>query len=577
MNRFARLATRVLAVPVGLVCLEPAGEAAGALPECWPPESRPDPAVLECCRRVAEDGRPQFLSRAGDGTASFSFAGVPLVGSSGELLGVLAVMDPAVRVWSEDEVQDLSDLAAACSAQARMRARSEIGRQAREAAEDAAIAAEGEASRVHELLNRSELLLRASEDLADTRGLDDVRQRVGDLVSGDLKPARVDLLLVRQGMLHRVPSPVDGDAPPGGVPEPFALGSHWPVARAVRENRMVVVAGPHTDPDAVSGTAASPGSATLNLHTAACLPLRGTHGTLGALVLGWDTPHEIGLDERAVLTTLAGYAAQAVERALHLDDRVTAASQLQRAMLTDLPDAPGLELAALYRPAARDDMVGGDWYDAYPLPRVPGSGATGALALTVGDITGHDMRAAALMGQVRSMLRQADHDHPGQGPEQALSALERACRRLNLPASGTAVHAHVRPVADGHWHLKWSNAGHPAPLLLTPDGRVESLAEHDVLLHHALPPGPRTCGTRSLPPGSTLLLYTDGLVEERGTDIDENVERLTRELAAAPPGIRLHALLRSLLDTIGPREAQDDTVLFAVRVPAPGGMQTQAR
>ncbi|MCP3754602.1 SpoIIE family protein phosphatase [Streptomyces sp. TBY4] len=561
MNRFARLATRVLAVPLGLVCLEPAGEAAGALPECWPPATRPDQAVLECCRRVAEDGRPLFLSRAGDGTAAFSFAGVPLVGSSGELLGVLAVMDPGLRLWTEDEVQDLSDLAAAYSAQARMRARTEIGRQAREAAEE-------ESSRVHELLNRSELLLRASEDLADTRGLDDVRQRVGDLVSGDLKPARVDLILVRQGTLHRVPSPVDGDAPLGGVPGQFALASHWPVSRAVRENRMVVVVDAHADPDAPGGTVAGPGFDALNLHTAACLPLRGTHSVLGALVLGWDTPHEIGLDERAVLTTLAGYTAQAVERALHLDDRVTAASQLQRAMLTDLPDTPGLELAALYRPAARDDMVGGDWYDAYPLPRAP-AGVAGALALTVGDITGHDMRAAALMGQVRSMLRQADHDHPGQGPEQALSALERACRRLNLPASGTAVHAHIHPAADGHWHLKWSNAGHPAPLLLTPDGRVENLTAHDVLLHHALPPGPRTCGTRSLPPGSTLLLYTDGLVEERGTDIDENVERLVRELATAPPGIRLHALLRSLLDTIGPQEAQDDTVLFAVRVPAP--------
>ncbi|WP_330294299.1 SpoIIE family protein phosphatase [Streptomyces sp. NBC_00503] len=573
MNRFARLATRVLAVPLGLVCLEPAGEAAGVLPECWPPETRPDPAVLECCRRVAEDGRPLFLSRAGDGTAAFSFAGVPLVGSSGELLGVLAVMDGDLRVWSEDEVQDLSDLAAACSAQARMRVRSEIGRQAREAAEDAAVAAEGETTRVHELLNRSELLLQASEDLADTRGLDDVRQRVGDLVSGDLKPARVDLLLVRQGMLHPVLSPVDGDVPHVSAPEQFALGSPWPVARAVRENRMVVVAGPQsaadTASDTVRGTMASPGFDALNLHTAACLPLRGTHGVLGALVLGWDTPHEIDLDERAVLTTLAGYTAQAVERALHLDDRVTAASQLQRAMLTDLPDAPGLELAALYRPAARDDMVGGDWYDAYPLPRVPGSGATGALALTVGDITGHDMRAAALMGQVRSMLRQADHDHPGEGPEQALGALERACRRLDLPASGTAVHAHIRPEAEGHWQLRWSNAGHPSPLLLTPDGAVESLTQHDVLLHHALPPRPRTCGSRSLPPGSTLLLYTDGLVEERGADIDENVERLTQELAAAPPGIRLHALLRSLLDTIGPREAQDDTVLFAVRVPAP--------
>ncbi|MFJ9548213.1 GAF domain-containing SpoIIE family protein phosphatase [Streptomyces erythrochromogenes] len=583
MNRFARLATRLLAVPLGLVWLEPAGEAAGAVPECWPVGAEPDPAVPACCRLVAEDAMPRFLSRVGDGSdggsdggdsdgAAFAFAGVPLVGGSGELLGVLAVTDHAPRQWSEDDVRDLSDLAAACSAQMRMRTRSETVRQAREAAE-------GEATRVHELLNRSELLLRASEDLADTSGLDDVRRRVGDLVGGELEPAGIDLVLVRQGLLHRVTGPADGHVlgpPPGRPAGPFGLGSHWPVARAVREHRMIVVDGPPAagGADAAPGsrataaTPATPAFEGLRLATAACLPLRGTHGTLGALVLGWEAPYEIGVDERAVLTTLAGYTAQAVERALHLDERVTVARQLQRAMLTELPDVPGLELSALYRPAARDDMVGGDWYDAYPLPVAPGGSAAGALALTVGDITGHDMRAAALMGQVRSMLRQADHDHPGEGPEQALGALERACRRLNLPASGTAVHAHLTPAADGHWQLRWSNAGHPAPLVVTADGAVETLERHDVLLHHALTPGPRTCDSRSLPPGSTLLLYTDGLVEERGGDIEDNVDRLTQRLATAPAGVPLDALLRSLLDTVGPRDAQDDAVLFAVRVAA---------
>ncbi|MFE6839123.1 SpoIIE family protein phosphatase [Streptomyces sp. NPDC057705] len=569
MNRFARLATRLLAAPQGLVWLEAAGEAAGALPECWPTGTRPDPGVLEYCHRVAEDGHPRFLPRAGDDSAPFAFAGVPLAGSSGELLGVLAVVDQDLRSWSEDDVQDLSDLAAACSAQMRMRMRSEIGRQAREAAQDAVDAAEGEATRAQALLNRSELLLRASEDLADTRSLDDVSRRVGDLVGSELKPASVDLALVRQGRLHHTMGPVGDDSPHGGVPESLALGSDWPVARAVRENRMIVV---DRSSEAVggggpSGALAGPAFGGPRFSTAACLPLCGTHGTLGALVLGWDTPYEIGMDERAVLTTLAGYTAQAVERALHLEERVTVARELQRALLTDLPDVPGLELSALYRPAARDDMVGGDWYDAYPLPEVPGAGPGEAFAVTVGDITGHDMRAAALMGQVRSMLRQADHDHPGRGPEQALSAFERACGRLDLPASGTAVHAHLSPAPDGRWNLRWSNAGHPAPLLLTGDGVVESLTQHDVLLHHALPPGPRSCGSRSLPPGSTLLLYTDGLVEERGADIDENVERLAHLLAAAPPGIRLHALLRYLLDAVGPREAEDDTVLFAVRVP----------
>ncbi|MFF3214337.1 SpoIIE family protein phosphatase [Streptomyces sp. NPDC002886] len=565
LNRFARLATRVLDAPLGLVWLEPAGTAAGALPECWPPETDPGTEVLGRCRVVAESGRPQFLARAEDGAAAFAFAGVPLIGSSGELLGVLAVVDPSPRVWSEDDQQDLSDLAAACSAQMRMRKRSENGRLAREAAEEAAYAAEGEAHRAQKRLNRSELLLRAAEDLADTSGLHDVRQRVGDLVSGDLKPACIDLVLLRQGRLEHVRSPIDGEWP--DIPESFDLGSPWPAAQAVRENRMVVVDAPSQNGTA-SGPLASPAFATQDLATAACLPLRGTRSILGVLVLGWDAPYQFGVEERAVLTTLAGYTAQAVERALHLDERVTAAHQLQRAMLTKLPDTPSLELAALYRPAMHDEMVGGDWYDAYPLPGVANGDVTGGLALTVGDITGNDMQAAALMGQVRSMLRQADHDHPGKGPDQALTALEHACRRLDLQASGTAVHAHIRPAADGYWHLKWSNAGHPAPMLVTADGVVESLTQHDILLHHALPPRPRTCAGRSMAPGSTLLMYTDGLVEERGEDIEVNIGRLAHLLSTSPPGIRLHALLRSLLDAVGPREAEDDTVLFAVRIPA---------
>ncbi|MFH9795048.1 SpoIIE family protein phosphatase [Streptomyces virginiae] len=578
MNRFARLATRLLAVPLGLVWLEPAAEAAGAVPECWPAGAAPDPAVLVCCRWVAEDGRPRFLSHAGGGDSPpFAFGGVPLIGGSGELLGVLAVADRDLRAWSEDDVRDLSDLAAACSAQMRMRSRSETVRQAREAAEDAAHAAAGEATRVHELLNRSELLLRASEDLAGTSGLEDVRRQVGDLVGGDLGPARIDLVLVRQGMLHHVPSPVDGGfAAPGGAgvtgTEAFPLGSDWPVARAVRENRMIVVHAPPESggADAAAGRPlATPAFDALDHGTAVCLPLRGTHDTLGALVLGWDAPYGIGVDERAVLTTLAGYTAQAVERALHLDERVTVARQLQRAMLTELPDVPGLELSALYRPAGQHDMVGGDWYDAYPLPVAPGADAAGGLALTVGDITGHDMRAASLMGQVRSMLRQADHDHPGDGPDQVLGALERACRRLHLPASGTALHAHLTATGAGHWLLRWSNAGHPAPLLAAADGTVESLTEHDVLLHHALEPGPRTCAGRSLAPGSTLLLYTDGLVEEPGGDIEDNVGRLAHRLATAPPDVPLDVLLRSLLDAVAPRDARDDAVLFAVRVCAP--------
>lgn len=566
MNRFARLATRLLSAPQGLVWLNPPGEAMGAARECWPPDMPVAPSVLECCRQVAELGRPLFLPMAGDGAITFAFAGVPLVGSAGELLGVLAVTDVSRRAWSGDEVRDLTDLAGACSAQIRSRMRSDTARQAREDAEEAAYAAEGEATRVQSLLGRSQLLLRAAEDLADTSSLDDVRRQVGELVSGDIKPSYIGMTLLRQGMLHRVADPIDGDMPFEDVPELYPLNPAWPTARAVRDNRMIVI-NDRVELTAAYGPEAVAGFDALDLRTAVCLPLRGTRGTLGTLTLGWSGLHRIDVAERAVVTTIAGYAAQAVERALHLDERVTAARELQQAMLTELPVVAGLELAALYRPAAQDDMVGGDWYDAYPLPPSPEPGP-GALAVTVGDITGHDMQAAALMGQVRSMLRQADHDHPGKDPDQVLSALEVACRRLALPVGGTLVHAHLRPAADGHWLLKWSNAGHPPPLLATPGGAVEQLTSHDLLLHPSLPAGPRTCESRLLPPGTTLVLYTDGLVEERGRDIDENIERVAHRLAAVPPDLPLPALLQSLESVVTTLDADDDTVLLALRIPA---------
>jgi sigma-B regulation protein RsbQ len=112
--------------------------------------------------------------------------------------------------------------------------------------------------------------------------------------------------------------------------------------------------------------------------------------------------------EAAVLTSIAGYTAQAVERALFLDERISVAHQLQDAVLITLPAVPGLDLAALYRPASTTDMVGDDWYDAFFLPRQEGSaGPEDGLAVTVGDITSRDVQAATPMGQTRSMLRQA--------------------------------------------------------------------------------------------------------------------------------------------------------------------------
>ncbi|MHA6758220.1 PP2C family protein-serine/threonine phosphatase [Streptacidiphilus sp. PAMC 29251] len=343
----------------------------------------------------------------------------------------------------------------------------------------------------------------------------------------------------------------------------LARGAGFAAAQALRERRMVTVPDrvhleQHYEPAAVAAFDA------VGIGSAVCLPLIAARGPVGVLVLGWETAHVVGLDEAAVLTTIAGYTAQAVERAVFLDARVHVAHQLQQAMLTDLPTLPGMDIAALYRPASVDDMVGGDWYDAFPLPH-PHADRDPGVAITVGDITGHDIHAATLMGQVRSMLRQSVLIKNGEGPASALAALEYACRVLPLPASGTLVHAHIHHEND-QWTMTWTNAGHPPPLLLHPDGRVTRLTDHGPLLHHALPATERHDHEVVLEPGATLLLYTDGLIERVGHDLDGAIDH-TAALLAAGASMPLPALLEHLADEVADERAGDDTVLLALRIP----------
>ncbi|XIG71977.1 hypothetical protein C1N81_00105, partial (plasmid) [Streptomyces sp. SGAir0957] len=259
----------------------------------------------------------------------------------------------------------------------------------------------------------------------------------------------------------------DGNAPMEREFGTFSLTAPWPSARAARENRTITVTSlaqlaKEYGPEAVAAFTS------LGLASAVCVPLPGPTLPLGALALGWDHGHEPDIMEQALLVSLAGYTARAVERALFVDGRVSAATQMQAALLTDLPAVPGLELAALYRPAADGELVGGDWYDAYPLPTPAQGGENSAvpaaLAVSVGDITGHDLHAATLMGQARSMLRQADLDHAGQGPARAVTAFEHANAHLGINATGTLIHAHLRPCPapdTGSWELTYTNAGHP--------------------------------------------------------------------------------------------------------------------
>ena len=239
-----------------------------------------------------------------------------------------------------------------------------------------------------------------------------------------------------------------------------------------------------------------------------------------------------------------------------------AAETLQRSMLSEPPQPDHVQMAVRYVPAAREAQVGGDWYDAFTQP-------DGATILVIGDVVGHDTEAAAVMGQLRGLLRGIAFDS-GHGPAEVLRRLDRAVEGLRLEAVASVLVARLEQtpeeVEQGVTRLVWSNAGHPPPVVLTEDGRTELLTgpRADLLLGvHA--GAPRREHEATLARGSTVLLYTDGLVERRDQVFDDGIaalrDRLTT-LADTP----LEELSDILLADLVPDRAEDDIALVAVRL-----------
>lgn len=411
---------------------------------------------------------------------------------------------------------------------------------------------------------------RAAEVIGDARDLADLRTRVEELVTGPLHPAFVGLYLADGERLHRVDDPA-ADPPVDSSYAVHDIDDAWPAARCVAEQRTIVIADEGRLVADGYGPEVHSLWRSLGLGAVVCKPLVGSRRIVGCLAFGWDAPHATEVTEDALLTAISGYAATAVERLLTLTQRITAATELQRSMLTAPVAVPGLEVATLYRASSTSDMVGGDWYDVHLLPHGPEDegAAHGPVALTLGDITGHDMRAAAMMGQARSMLRQAGIDAAGQSPARALEAVQRAAEVLDLDLSGTVVHGHLRPRSEG-WELVWTNAGHPPPLVLGPDGSCRALEEHDVLLYPGLDLGPRADHHLVLPDGAVLLVYTDGLFDDRRTDQREmtaEAARTTSTLLAE--GHDLQVVVERLADELVGSRVDDDVAVLAVRVSTP--------
>ncbi|WP_369137147.1 SpoIIE family protein phosphatase [Modestobacter versicolor] len=239
-----------------------------------------------------------------------------------------------------------------------------------------------------------------------------------------------------------------------------------------------------------------------------------------------------------------------------------AALTLQRSLLSEPPDPDHLEFAVRYVPAAREASVGGDWYDVFQQP-------DGATALVIGDVVGHDTEAAACMGQLRGLLRGISFDS-ADGPAGVLGRLDRAMDGLQLKTLASLVVARLEQTPEEHeqgvTRLRWSNAGHPPPVLLLPDGSTRVLAaERAELLVGVHVGAVRSDHTVTVPRGSTLLFYTDGLVERRDQGFDVGIEHLAAELGTLT-GLPMSELADQLLDRLLPARSEDDVALIAVRL-----------
>ncbi|MEU3663928.1 SpoIIE family protein phosphatase [Streptomyces sp. NPDC032940] len=276
------------------------------------------------------------------------------------------------------------------------------------------------------------------------------------------------------------------------------------------------------EPGGLPGVDDQPPSALEPDRPLLCIPLPTRGAPLGVLTLTppgerWDP------DDAVMLIELTRRAATAIDHAQRYQHNRDIAETLQRALLTDLPAPPGLRLAARYLPATHGLNIGGDWYDAFRQP-------DGGVIVVVGDVTGHGLRAAVMMSQLRTALRAYAVD--GGSPGRLLTRLHTFLHHLQPDLFATAVIARFHPDEPT---LTWAAAGHPPPVLRTPDGRVRTLdAKPGAML--GIPLKQEIADhTERLAPGSTLALYTDGLVERRARGIDPGIARLAEALGSFAP------------------------------------------
>ncbi|MEN3607936.1 GAF domain-containing SpoIIE family protein phosphatase [Plantactinospora sp. ZYX-F-223] len=284
------------------------------------------------------------------------------------------------------------------------------------------------------------------------------------------------------------------------------------------------------------------------------VPMLAGSELVGVLHVGTLARRRFGADDIQLLQLVADRASLASQARLGTIDR-TAALALQRSLLpTRLPEAPGVDMAARYVPGHHTG-VGGDWYDVFTLP-------SGWLGIVVGDVSGHGLPAAVVMGRLRSALRA--YALECDDPADALTRLDRKIQHFEAGKLATVLYALVSP---DRTRLRVSLAGHLPPMLARTGQPTDTMSLPVDLPLGTGRPRPRRSIAVDFPPGALLVCYTDGLVERRGELIDIGLERLR---AAVRPG-PAEAACATVMAALGVEQPVDDVALLALRRHPPAG------
>ncbi|MEU7650674.1 PP2C family protein-serine/threonine phosphatase [Micromonospora taraxaci] len=372
--------------------------------------------------------------------------------------------------------------------------------------------------------------------------LDELLERVRDLLTVDT--ATILLLEGHSGELVATAAK--------GLEEEVRRGFRVRVGSGFA-GRVAATRAPVTIYDVTPDDVVNPILLTKGVRALLGVPMIYNGNLVGVLHVGSLTLRRFGPDDVRLLQLVADRASSAGQARAQVLDR-QAALALQRSLLpARLPDIPGLDLAARYAPG-HDLGIGGDWYDVFVLP-------SGWLGAVIGDVSGHGLPSAVVMGRIRSALRAYALD--ADDPAEALTSLDRKIHHFEAGTLTTAVYALIAP---DRTTVHLSCAGHLPPLLVAP-GQPAQLV--NVTVDRPLGVGRPMISRRTtvldLPPGAALVFYTDGLIERRTELIDTGIERLAAAVRSEPA----EALCDHIMTTTAPEHPDDDIALLVIRRASP--------